>query len=704
MIMAPALGVPSEELLQDTFKSIIVSIGTLVTAFTYLWLQREAKNKITVHSIFILPALLCLYSIGSIFWAHAYLASVEAIRWFILTILLCVSVNCLNTSTTRRLIYGIHIGITIASIWTALQFWFDFAYFPQGPNPASTFINRNFFAEYNASTLPLSIYLLVTASKSRVINIIAATLAFNIITLCMSGTRSALIAMLFVVLMTSVGMLRYWNYFNISKLSKNQLYGAIGVIAFTIISLGFLPTTNKNIVKEFGVQTPITRAISRTASVAQPKEYTTGSFSVRSTMWKATGQMIAKHPISGIGAGAWEVVAPLYQNSTAPVETDFYAHNEFLQLIAEYGVVGWLFCAILGIYIFFTAKKIVNKNFWQSNIDIDQPLRFFGLISLLTLLLVSNAGFPFRLASTGALFVLLIALLISIDAEDISKKSNGLYFIKANKNVITILLCIVGCSLVLATYISALAIKCESDLVRAVKLALTVTNSGQPNDPHWDKTKIEINALLKEGIEINPHYRKLTPMAADEMASWGDWRNAIWVWDSVLQSRPNVIALSANIAKGYLQLGDRENADRYLSKALAVQPNAPTVRSIQALLYVKDGNYSQAIPIIRGLIKDGIIDYDLVYAAYQAGNKSHDYALVIDALQLRLKHWPEEATDAWMKLGDVYSLTDFRSDEKALFCYEMALKSAPNDSVRLMDRIPPIYRNQLKSTDGITLK
>ena len=121
-------------------------------------------------------------------------------------------------------------------------------------------------------------------------------------------------------------------------------------------------------------------------------------------------------------------------------------------------------------------------------------------------------------------------------------------------------------------------------------------------------------------------------------------------------------------------------------------------------MYVKDGNYSQAIPIIRGLIKDGIIDYDLVYAAYQAGNKSHDYALVIDALQLRLKHWPEEATDAWMKLGDVYSLTDFRSDEKALFCYEMALKSAPNDSVRLMDRIPPIYRNQLKSTDGITLK
>ena len=33
------------------------------------------------------------------------------------------------------------------------------------------------------------------------------------------------------------------------------------------------------------------------------------------------------------------------------LETDYYVHNEFLQLVAEYGLVGWLFLLALAAYL-----------------------------------------------------------------------------------------------------------------------------------------------------------------------------------------------------------------------------------------------------------------------------------------------------------------------------------------------------------------
>lgn len=696
MLMVPALGVPSEELLQDTFKSILVSFGTLAAGLSFLWLRRDLSKKVIVHPLFALPAALSLYAVASMAWSHTFLAGVEAVRWFILTILLFVAANSLNQQTTRRLLFGIHLGITLASVWTALQFWADLSYFPQGPNPASTFVNRNFFAEYAVSVIPLSIYLLVTEKNIKAVNTIAFSLAFNVIALFMSGTRSALITLIFALVITAIILHRYWPYFQISQWSKLQQGTIAFIIILIILIMGLIPTTNKNLIKEFGLQTPISRAINRTASIAKSTEYSTGSFSVRSVMWKATIDMIWAHPLRGIGAGAWEVQAPLYQTAETQVEADFYAHNEFLQLIAEYGFVGWFFALSLGFYLIKSIYRTLTVKMRHSDMNCDVALRLFCTLSLLALLTVSNAGFPFRLASTGALFILSLALLVSSDMRIYESEGKSQYLLNLQRPAFTLLMLIFALSVVATTYISALAIKCESSLVRAVKLALTITNSGQPNNPQWDNTKEKILTLLEEGIAINPHYRKLTPMAADEMASWGDWRNAIWVWDSVLQSRPYVIALSANIAKGYLQLGDVKAAWTYLDRAAAVQATAPTVRSMQALLFAKEGNYFKSIPLIRALFKEGFYDYDLVYTAYSVGNKAHDLPLVVEALQLRLQTWPAEATDAWMKLGDIYSLTELRNDEKALFCYRMAIEANPAEKAQLLEKIPQNYRSKIQ--------
>ena len=143
MLLVPTLGVPSELMLQDTLKS-----------------------------------------------------AVEAVRWFVLALAVWLGLNTLTRDNLPTLAWGIHGGALVASVWTALQFWLDLGLFPQGASPASTFINRNFFAEYAVCALPFSVYVLANRRASRWLGWVAISVALNVVAIMMTGTRSALVAML----------------------------------------------------------------------------------------------------------------------------------------------------------------------------------------------------------------------------------------------------------------------------------------------------------------------------------------------------------------------------------------------------------------------------------------------------------------------------------------------------------------------------
>jgi hypothetical protein len=191
MVFAPALGVPHEEMLQDTLKSIVVAFGALGAGLMFFWHQRNRRDGLRWHALMWLPLALMAYALGSMVWSHTYLGAVEAIRWFIFSLLLWLGLNTLSRERLPTLAWGIHWGAVVASLWTALQFWVDFTYFPQGPNPASTFVNRNFFAEFVVCTLPCSVLLMSRARASAQIARLAFTTGFNIVAIMMTGTRSA---------------------------------------------------------------------------------------------------------------------------------------------------------------------------------------------------------------------------------------------------------------------------------------------------------------------------------------------------------------------------------------------------------------------------------------------------------------------------------------------------------------------------------
>lgn len=700
IFLAPAVGVPHEEMLQDTLKSIIVSFGTLGAALLFFWYQCGRRGDLHWHALLWLPLTLMAFALGSVVWSHAYLGAVEAIRWFVFSLLLWLGLNTLTRERVNLLAWGLHGGAFVASFWAALQFWTDFNYFPQGVNPASTFINRNFLAEFVACTLPFSVLLIARAKASAQIALLAFMTGFNLLAILMTGTRSALLAIVVMGLVLPGTLYLCRKQLAFVQWRKGYSVLLLGVLLGTVLGLGQIPSGNAKILEEHRLEqrgtNALERAFARSRSMTQVEEYTQRSFSVRLAMWKATARMIAARPFIGVGAGAWEVEIPLYQAPGAQIETDYYAHNEILQLLAEYGLLGWLFLLSLLAYLGNAAWRTVRNR--SPDGLAEAPLRAFALISVLVLLIVSNAGFAWRMASTGALFALALALLAASDARLGYRSLAGAAHLPWKPVYSPLAVAALLTCLGLAAFISQQAVACESQIMRAVKQALTISQSGDYQNPKWDPSKRELLLRVKEGIAINPHYRKLTPMVAEELAKWGDWENALWIWESMLASRPRLVALVSNIARAHAQLGQPDKAFDYLARAKTLQPQAATVNSLEVILLSRTGKERQAYSQAKALIASGgAYDFDLVNAAYALASWANDWPMALEALQLRNKDWPAQAIDGWLKIGNIYAqVAEVKDEAKALAAYRQALASA-SDAQKASTRaqISAVYQTRL---------
>jgi O-antigen ligase len=682
IFFTPALGVPHEMMLQDTLKSIIVAFMSLGAALLLFWRQRNRRDALRWHFVMWLPLMLCAYALGSMVWAHTYLAGVEAIRWFLFAVIVWLVLNSMTRERLPMLAWAIHLGALAVALLGASQFWFDVRFIPQGPNPAATFVNRNFAAEFVCMTLAFSAWLIMRERRSSALMFLSATTAFHILYLMMCGTRSALIATYISMVFIAVLAWKFRRQLALGQWSSGQRIMVPAAMLAVLLGLGFVPAGNAS-PDIYGV-TPFERVVKRTAAIQAGD----GTLGVRLVMWKATLTMMEKRPFSGVGAGTWEADIPLYQAEGSQLETDYYVHNEILQILAEFGIVGWLFMLGLIAYCLRSAWLAFRA---QSEQEMQEGLiRAVVLTSLLALMVVSNIGFPWRLATTGAMFAVCLGILAACDARLNIRRALGaqrLPWKPAASQVAAVMT--VGC-LALATYISYKAAECEQKIVQAVKLALSISASGDPNNPRFDKTKREMMALLREGVAINPHYRKITPMLGDELAKWGDWKNAVWVWESVLGSRPYVAAIASNIARGYLAMGNLEKSMEFLQKAKKVQPKAISVRSLEVILLSRSGKEAEALKLSKEALADKVADMDMLNSAYILGIRASEFDVALEALQRRNEAVPSQAVDGHLKMASIYD-SYLKDETKALASFKLAY-AASKQAPEVLSRVPAAYQ------------
>jgi O-antigen ligase len=520
--------------------------------------------------------------------------------------------------------------------------------------------------------------------------LLALSLGLVVTAILMTGTRSALIALWLQVLL--VWPLAAWRcrgrLMAVPQPGRRAAW-VLALLLATVAALGSISSGNPRIAAEARGQTALERGLNRTQSIG-PKDESLG---LRMEMWRATLNAIADRPLAGLGAGAWEVQIPLYQAEGSQLETDYYVHNEFLQLVAEYGLVGWAFLLALCAWLLRSALRT-----WTASgeaADAERPWRAALLASLLALFVVSSIGFPWRLATTGALFALCLGALAASDARLGFAGAIDARRLPWSWRASRAALAATAACALLAVYITQRAVQSEYKIVRAAKLALSISASGDWNHPRWSPAKQELLQLMHEGVALNPHYRKITPMAADELARWGDWRNAIWIWESVLSSRPYVVAILSNVARGRLSLGENAVAVEYLERARQIQPRAPAVRALEVIALARSGQEPRALELAREALADGITDFDLLGAAFALGARAGDFGFAEQAMALRIEHWPSHRAASWLQLGLLHARSGGDA-ARAEAAFRQALDAAGLQQRKaLLERIPPPYRQRL---------
>lgn len=127
----------------------------------------------------------------------------------------------------------------------------------------------------------------------------------------------------------------------------------------------------------------------------------------RILVWIDMMSIIKDFTLFGTGLGTFSYVYPLYKKSVEQPIVYVYAHNDYLQLMVETGILGFLsIMTALSLYIFSSFKDLIRL---KQKIDY---FRFFLLLGALTgvvsILIHSLGDFNLHIPSNGLYFAFLI--------------------------------------------------------------------------------------------------------------------------------------------------------------------------------------------------------------------------------------------------------------------------------------------------------
>lgn len=233
-----------------------------------------------------------------------------------------------------------------------------------------TYVNRNHFAGFLELSLPFAAaYSVMTLGRGRVrpLPLRQAFIA------CLAIATAALLFMGVVDSLSRMGFLA-----SLAGLMTVALFSVAGrkrpMLALITVA-----------VIAAAIWLPPDALIRRLTNLRAPGEISTAT---RLNIWADTCRLIKAYPAFGCGAGTYESAMHRYQTA-APLNTVDYAHNDYLQLLAELGIPG---VVILAAGLFALVKKSIRDARQPSDSE-DRYLSIAGLGALAAILVHSAADF-----------------------------------------------------------------------------------------------------------------------------------------------------------------------------------------------------------------------------------------------------------------------------------------------------------------------
>ncbi|MEK6406909.1 MAG: O-antigen ligase family protein [Acidobacteriota bacterium] len=272
------------------------------------------------------------------------------------------------------------------------------------------FANHNHFAGYMELLIPLPIALIITRAVRTELRVLYGFAAMMmgvaaVLSLSRGGIISIVASMMFLVLMSVRSIRRRENTTGTRRVPQVASQIAVVVAILVVISAGVFWIGADPVINRVTQSQPLSGASQRETF-----------FSSRGWVWRDTATMIRSNPLLGVGLGAYETAFSIYTKSDGSLRVP-QAHNDYLQIVADCGIVGGLIALWFMVSVFrAVARGISSQDPLYAGLALGSGAGLFGL------LVHSLFDFNLQLPSNALLFLLLSAVATHIGTAVGDKK------------------------------------------------------------------------------------------------------------------------------------------------------------------------------------------------------------------------------------------------------------------------------------------
>ncbi len=439
----------------------------------------------------------------------------------------------------------------LAGIFSTIDKWLHLpvreflgiAYYGPNQRPFATFGNPNFFAGYIVICLPIffSMFLIERKRGRLLFGLGVLFLLFN---LYFTATRGAWAGFLFSFLIFAILYGKQvagqrWRNFR-----RGKLIFLIFLFLILLLHFGLMSTSQKYKKTIEGGAGKVHQVLARRTE--------------RLLIWRDTLVMGLQNP-AGVGIGAFHIYFPRYASEKLlkilPQERFIvnYAHNEFLEIWSETGLIG-IGIFIWTIFAFFAQGKILLKE--NSDPGSGKILTVGWLAAGAAILAHSFVSVNMRFIVSAVYFYFVMGLLASRCKREIVVPINWPGALK---------LSLIG----LVFFMGVLSIKEIIEPFRAHKLLTEEVGFFEQKEADPQKTI----AALEETIKTNPEealaYYRLGWVYAKEK----NWREAVKNFEIACRLNPRLVGARNNLGNIYFTLGNKQKAIENYREAIALNPD-----------------------------------------------------------------------------------------------------------------------------------
>jgi O-antigen ligase len=315
--------------------------------------------------LFHVIALLFVIWVGGVLWITSKQPKLPLNFWTYPQLFLMIWMVW-ELAPTRKLQLGLLVAYLMGAQVAALQTILAYRTLGDSMRRFSTgSADPNAVAMILALSVPIAWYLSMAYRQPIMRWICRAYLPVGIVALALTGSRGGLLAMMVGLLIVPLTM---------TKLSPGRLAAAVALLALSGgLAVAYVPD----------------RVVERLATTRESVEGL--SLGGRFQIWKAGMHAFTHRPLAGYGAGAFKRAASPWLGGEQRV-----AHNSFLSVLVEQGMIGFLLYWTMFMLVFAAAWKLPTIE------------RRFELVLLATLLVTM---LPLSMESSKSVWFILAALL-----------------------------------------------------------------------------------------------------------------------------------------------------------------------------------------------------------------------------------------------------------------------------------------------------